>query len=369
VSRLSIAGVHKAFGSSAVLSGVDLAVEAGSFTAILGPSGSGKTTLLRIIAGFERLDRGVVRVDDHVLDDAKTFVAPEHRHIGYVPQEGSLFPHMTVRHNVAFGLRRGRDKAQRVREMLALVGLNGLESRYPHQLSGGQQQRVSVARALAVAPELVLLDEPFSSLDASLRATVRAEVREVLAKAGATVVLVTHDQDEALSLADRVAVIRDGRIGQLDAPHDLYVHPSDPDLATFVGDANFLPGRLDNDVNGHVTTALGTHDVHLAPVLERAGEGTGVRVLLRPEQLVLAPADTGSSEGPCATVREYRYYGHDALVELVLDGDEGETLMARVTGARAWQPGARVCPRVIGAVVAWPLDAPRLPEPTEITQR
>ena len=207
----------------------------------MGSSGSGKTTLLRIVAGFERLDGGEVQLGPEVVDDGRrVFVPSEHRRIGYVPQEGALFPHLSVGRNVAFGLRRGPQRRDRVKELLDMVGLSGLHRRYPHQLSGGQQQRVALARALATDPEIVLLDEPFSSLDASLRASVRSEVHDVLRQAGATSILVTHDQDEALSMADHVAVLRHGVIAQLDSPAGIYQRPLDPALARFLGESNVL---------------------------------------------------------------------------------------------------------------------------------
>ncbi len=214
MTQLTVTGLDKAFGRHRVLSGLDLDVAEGSLTAILGPSGSGKTTLLRILAGFERADAGTVRIGAVLADGPGAFLAPERRRIGYVPQEGSLFPHLTVAANVGFGLsrreRRRRGRPGRTAELLDAVGLGGLAQRYPYQLSGGQQQRVALARALAIQPEIVLLDEPFASLDAHLRASVRADVQRLLKEAGTTTVLVTHDQDEALSTADRVAVLRDG---------------------------------------------------------------------------------------------------------------------------------------------------------------
>src|SRR5580658_8988797 len=212
---MRVTGLHKAFGTHPVLTGVDLEVPEGTLTAILGPSGSGKTTLLRLLAGFDRADRGEIVIGGTVVDDDRTHVPPERRCIGYVPQEGSLFPHLTVAANVAFGLPAKQRRAGKPDTLLAAVGLDGLGKRYPHQLSGGQQQRVALARALAIEPAVVLLDEPFASLDAHLRASVRADVHHVLRQAGTTSILVTHDQDEALSMADRVAVLRHGVIAQL----------------------------------------------------------------------------------------------------------------------------------------------------------
>jgi len=235
--QVAVTGLHKAFGAHPVLSGLDLEVRAGSLTAILGPSGSGKTTLLRLLAGFERADAGAISIGDGLVDGPGVDVPPERRRIGYVPQEGSLFPHLTVAANVGFGLSARERRGGRVASMLELVGLGGLGRRYPHQLSGGQQQRVALARALTIEPAVVLLDEPFASLDAHLRASVRADVQEIFRRAGTTAVLVTHDQDEALSTADRVAALRDGKIAQCAPPEDLYRRPADPSLARFAGDA------------------------------------------------------------------------------------------------------------------------------------
>src|SRR5581483_7713064 len=214
MASVEVEGLVKGYARQPVLTGLSVTVREGSFTAILGGSGSGKTTLLRVIAGFERVDAGVVRIGGQVVDDGRTRVPPQRRRIGYVPQDGALFPHLTVLGNVTFGLRREQRGDGRVERTLEMVGIQSLGQRYPHQLSGGQQQRVALARALVIEPAVVLLDEPFSSLDASLRASVRSEVRDVLREACTTTILVTHDQDEALSLADHVAVLRDGVIVQ-----------------------------------------------------------------------------------------------------------------------------------------------------------
>src|ERR1700751_4861979 len=244
---VTVTGLDKAFGAHAILAGLDLEVPAGSLPAILGPSGSGKTTLLRLLAGFERADAGTIGIGGVLVDGPGVYVAPERRRISYVPQEGSLFPHLTVAGNVGFGLaarkhRAGQRRGGKVGALLETVGLGGFGQRYPHQLSGGQQQRVALARALAIEPAVVLLDEPFASLDAHLRASVRADVQEIFRRAGTTAVLVTHDQDEALSVADRVAALRDGGIAQCAPPEDLYCRPAHPPLASFIGVSNLLEG-------------------------------------------------------------------------------------------------------------------------------
>jgi len=247
---VTVSGLGKTFGAQVVLAGLDLEVPAGSLTAILGPSGSGKTTLLRLLAGFERADTGTIGIGGVLVDGPGAYLPPERRRIGYVPQEGSLFPHLTVAGNVGFGLAArkhgaGQRRGGKVDGLLETVGLGGFGRRYPHQLSGGQQQRVALARALAIEPALVLMDEPFASLDAHLRAAVRADVQAIFRAAGTTAILVTHDQDEALSMADRVAVLRAGQIAQCAPPQELYIRPADPHLARFIGEANLLDGELD----------------------------------------------------------------------------------------------------------------------------
>jgi iron(III) transport system ATP-binding protein len=349
VKGLSVRGVAKSFGPQEVLCGVDLHVPDGSFTAILGASGSGKTTLLRIVAGFERPDRGEVWLGPELVDNAGSrYLACERRRIGYVPQEGALFPHLSVGRNVGFGLSRDAARRTRVDELLELVGLSGYRRRYPHQLSGGQQQRVALARALAIEPEVVLLDEPFSSLDAALRASVRSDVLGVLRQAGTTSVLVTHDQDEALSMADQVAVLRDGVVAQLDTPAGLYGHPEDARVAQFLGEANLIEGEISD---GIATTMLGRLRVG-----SWSGPSSGqARVMVRPEQIHLGEV----GEGIDGVVASYEYYGHDAVVRIRLERmgvpEPGvPELVVRITGGQPLTPGLRVGLSVRGPVVAWP---------------
>ena len=363
MTSLEVTSLHKAFGSHDVLAGLSLSAAPGSFTAILGPSGSGKTTLLRVIAGFERADQGTIALGGKTVDGAADFVAPERRRIGYVPQEGSLFPHLNVERNIAFGLPRAdRRHGGRVGELMEMVSLSGLGRRYPHQLSGGQQQRVALARALAINPEIVLLDEPFSSLDASLRASLRADVRRVLCDGGTTTLLVTHDQDEALSLADRVAVIHDGHIGQYDTPERLYRQPGDPSLARSLGEANLIPGML---MSGTRTVATALGELPLEPGMD-AGLTARSRlvVLVRPEQVELSPEPRpGELAG---RIVDYEYYGHDAVIRVLTEwprhatsgeADDLTHIVARTAGSNALLPqGTRVGIRAHGAVVAWPAD-------------
>jgi iron(III) transport system ATP-binding protein len=347
MTELAIASLSKSFGSNTVLRGVDLAVESGSLVAILGPSGSGKTTLLRLICGFERADGGTIRIGEAVVSDRSRHVAPEHRHIGYVAQEGGLFPHLSVADNIVFGLPREQRKARhRVGELLELVGLPAsYADRPPQALSGGEQQRVAVARALAPSPGLVLLDEPFSSLDAGLRAETRQAVANALAAVGTTALLVTHDQPEALSMGHRVAVLWGGRLIQIASPETLYRLPADPALAQFVGEAVLLPGTARG---GIASCSLGQLTL-AAPVADGP-----VDVLLRPEQIRLSPAPQAGG-GIRAQVREVNYYGHDASVNLMLsEGNVVTPIIARVPGYDSPHPGDAVMLSVEGAVFAYP---------------
>ena len=352
MTSVAVSGLCKAFGSQVVLRGLDLEVADGSLTAVLGPSGSGKTTLLRILAGFERADEGTVALGGTVVADGRTHVPPERRHIGYVPQDGALFPHLSAADNIAFGLGRAERRGGTVADLLRLVGLAGQGRRFPHQLSGGQQQRVAVARALATRPGLVLLDEPFSSLDAAMRAEVREDVARVLRETGSTALLVTHDQDEALSLADEVAVLRTGLVAQRGTPEALYSSPLDPAMARFVGDANLLPGARRG---AEVETAIGRLPVEHGGAI---AEGGSAVVLVRPEQLAL---DLGAGKGIRATVVESQYFGHDMVVTLEAEGGAG-LLRARLSSAAPLAVGTEVGVEVTGAVTAWPAgDAERPP--------
>jgi iron(III) transport system ATP-binding protein len=356
MTQLAVSGLFKAFGDLPVLAGVDLEVPAGSLTAILGPSGSGKTTLLRVLAGFERADAGTVTIGTSVVDGEGVHLAPELRHIGYVPQEGSLFPHLTVAANISFGLPRRERGGPAAGDLLDGVGLAGLGGRYPHQLSGGQQQRVALARALAIRPDIVLLDEPFASLDAHLRASVRADVQQLLKAAGTTAVLVTHDQDEALSTADRVAVLRGGRIAQCATPLDLYARPIDAELARFIGDANLVDGVLGT---GTVDTMLGRLTVELAGPGGAAAAGP-VTVLIRPEQVEVQaagpdPADSGEPPGLAGRVVAYGYHGHDAVIRVQPEQHAGAPdILVRTIGGPQLPPGSPVLLRAWGPVLAWP---------------
>ncbi|HMD55975.1 MAG TPA: ABC transporter ATP-binding protein [Solirubrobacteraceae bacterium] len=347
MSSLLVEGLVKGYGKRPVLEGVDLEVPAGSLTAVLGLSGCGKTTLLRVIAGFERAQRGRVALGERTLDDGHSYLPPEQRGIGYVPQEGALFPHMTVEANVGFGLSRRERRGGTVAELLEMVGIAGLAGRLPHQLSGGEQQRVALARALARRPDALLLDEPFSSLDATLRNHVREEVHALLRAQGVTTVLVTHDQEEALSLADVVAVLRDGSIVQQGAPAELYESPADERLASFLGAVNVIPADF---APGAAVTPLGTLALRAerAPPAHAAGA-----VVVRPEQLEVRPREGGDQPGLHGRVEQCRYYGHDALLEIRPETPGAtELLLARVLGQHALPAGTEVTVAARGPVTA-----------------
>jgi iron(III) transport system ATP-binding protein len=356
--QLVASGLHKTFGTQPVLAGLDLAVPPGTFTAVLGPSGSGKTTLLRLLAGFEQADAGTITIGDRVVDGPGCHVPPERRRIGYVPQEGALFPHLTVAGNVGFGLPARLRRGARTADLLEAVGLTGMGGRYPHQLSGGQQQRVALARALAIRPEVVLLDEPFASLDAHMRASVRSDVQQICRAAGTTAILVTHDQDEALSMADRIAVLRDGKIVQDAAPEDLYMRPADPALARFVGDANLLDGKLAE--GSWVDAILGRLPLKHPASWPAGSSGSldgQVTVMIRPEQLELVAAGQANGmDAGCLSGRVVacEYHGHDAVVRIRPDGAaSGQELIVRTSGGPQLPVGFPVQVRARGSLLAW----------------
>ena len=345
MSTVEISGIRAGYGGVPVLHDVDLTVPTGTTTAVLGASGGGKTTLLRVIAGFLEPDAGTVHVGgQRVCGDGRP-VPPERRGVGYVRQDGGLFPHLDVGGNITFGMqRRARRQRQRVGELLELVGLPPhVSTKRPDQLSGGQQQRVALARALALSPQVVLLDEPFSSLDTALRASTRDAVARALAETSATTILVTHDQQEALSFADQVAILRDGRFSQVGPPREVYDSPVDVREAAFLSDVVRLPGRPTSEgvrcVLGIVPTSMGL------PPFASADE---VDLVVRPEDLTL----TDVAEGTPATVRHTRYHGAHALVRLALpDGDE---VSVRVAGRGTPAIGSHVAVRVTGTLLAYP---------------
>ncbi len=343
MNAVTISDLGKAFGAVTVLDGVELHVPTDSLTVILGTSGCGKTTLLRLIAGFDRPDRGTIAIGDQVVCDSRRSLPPERRQIGYVAQEGALFPHLSVAENIAFGLSRAARREQgRITTLLDLVGLDpALARRHPHQLSGGQQQRVALARALAPEPRVVLLDEPFSALDASLREGTRRAVAAALTAAGATAILVTHDQDEALSLGTQIAIMRGGRLTQVGSPATLYATPADRDVATFLGDAVLLPATVRD---GRARCDLGTLPLHTA-IPDGPAE-----IMLRPEQITIAPA---GAIGVAARVLGCTYYGKDAAIRLQLVAADA-TITARIPGHALPTPGDLVTVTITGPAVAYP---------------
>lgn len=361
---LSVRGLCKTYSADGrsvrALGGVDLDVEDGAFATVLGPSGSGKTTLLRCIAGFEAPDSGSITLAGAVLDGVgAASVRSYDRGIGVVPQEGALFPHLTVTRNVAFGIaERPRGwRRERVEELLELVGLGGLGDRRPHQLSGGQQQRVALARALAPEPRLVLLDEPFSALDAQLRVDLREEVRDVLARIGATAVLVTHDQAEAMTLADHLVVMRGGRVVAAGVPREVYEAPVDTELGRFLGEAVVLPGVVEPRGGSPVVRcALGCLDITPGGPAQARADGS-CDVLVRPEQLGVRRLDgpagpQGATPGVVGKVEAQLFYGHDALVRVRLASGAG--VAARVDGWRRFDVGDEVEVGVLGRVRTYP---------------
>ncbi len=348
MADLVAAGITKSFGRTLVLADVDLRVASGTLTALLGASGSGKTTLLRLICGFERPDAGSIDLDGRPVAGPRLHLPAERRRIGYVAQDGALFPHLSVADNVAFGLPRRERTAATVDRLLALVGLRATYAvRRPHQLSGGEQQRVALARALAAQPRIVLLDEPFSSLDAALRGETRQAVADAIAQTRATALLVTHDQGEALSMGAQVAVLRDGRMLQVGTPEAVYRRPNDVDLARFLGEAVVLPGE---SAAGRVTCALG--DLPLA-----AGMPSGaVEVMIRPEQIrLLAENEPG---GLPAEVGGATFFGHDARVALVSLDPASTRFTTRLPGHVPAKAGDRVRFAVAGEVVAYARSQP-----------
>lgn len=342
---LQIRSLAKSFGSTPVIGGLDLDIANGGTTAVVGPSGCGKTTLLRIIAGFEEPDAGTVAIGGSAVAGAGRSVAPHKRAVGYVTQDGALFPHLSVGQNIAYGLGSLRVRAvrERVEELLGTVSLDpALAQRRPDELSGGQQQRVALARALARKPALMLLDEPFSALDARLRATTRNSVAQTLRQAAVATLLVTHDQQEALSIADQVAVMLDGRFTQLGSPREVYLQPIDRATAEFLGDCVFLPCSVTNGVAACV----------LGPVpAPGAGDGPGT-LMLRPEQLhATAISDRDGSDGTGVVVAS-EFLGGEVV--LTIDMGTGTVpLTSRQNSVAAPQTEAKVGVDVIGEGVVF----------------
>jgi iron(III) transport system ATP-binding protein len=337
---LTLSNISKSFGNQTVLRDLSLEVSAGEFVAVLGSSGSGKTTLLRLIAGFDEPNAGEITIADKVVASSKLFVPAEARKVGYVPQDAALFPHLSVFENVAFGLK-GLSKAaraDRVSALLKLVSMEAFGEKSATELSGGQKHRIALARALAPEPELILLDEPFAALDAELRAKIREEMKAVLDKVSCTTILVTHDQEEALSIADRVALLRDGNFAQIGNPREIYSAPVDLGVATFLGDSVIVDGVIES---GKVSTSLGQ-----LTLLNSAKEASRGKVAIRPENFYLQPDLNGDS-----IVVGRQFFGHDAVVEVKTPK---QLIRARSSGPFAPEVGMKVTVWVRGAVNFYP---------------
>lgn len=339
-STLKITSLTKSFGAQEILKQLSLEVATKEFVSVLGSSGSGKTTLLRLIAGFESPDTGEILISGKPVASKDVFVVAQARRVGYVPQDAALFPHLNVFDNIAFGLKglSKEAKTSRVRALLDLVQMSAFENAESSSLSGGQKHRVALARALAPEPELILLDEPFSALDAELRGRIRDDVREVLNKTGSTTILVTHDQEEALSIADRVALLRAGNFAQIGDPREIYSSPVDLGVATFLGDSVIVAGVIEE---GKVVTSLGK----LTP-LNFSAEGNRGKVAIRPENFYLQPDLKGDS-----TVIGRQFFGHDAVVDVQTPL---QLIRARSSGPFAPEIGMKVTVWVRGAVNFYP---------------
>ncbi|MEM7125938.1 MAG: ABC transporter ATP-binding protein [Chloroflexota bacterium] len=339
MTLIRLRNVNKSYGQTGAVFDLDLNIPKSAITVLLGHSGCGKTTTLRLVAGLEKPDSGDIWIGGQQVSGRHVWVSATQRQIGMVFQDYALFPHLTVAQNIEFGIPNltPADRNKRIAELLDLVGLMNIEDRYPHQLSGGQQQRVALARALAPSPDVILLDEPFSNLDASLRQSMREEMRNILHEAEVTTVFVTHDQEEALRLADELVIMDEGRVLQIGAPEDVYRYPASLQVAQFLAKVNVLPGKAKQ---GIVDTSLGSLPLH-DPVLAGA-----VDVVLFPESISLIPDPQGT-----ASVEQVSYFGFHQLAILRLNS--GETLQARTWSHINIDVGERVRAVVDTPVVAF----------------
>ncbi len=354
---MRLRNLRKAFGTAAAVDDISLDVPPGAFVSLLGPSGSGKTTTLNLIAGFLAADAGDILIDDRSVAD----VPPHKRNIGMVFQSYSLFPHMTVAENVGFPLRMRttltRDAArQRIVEMLTLVQLAHLESRYPRQLSGGQQQRVAMARALVSRPRLLLMDEPLGALDKKLREQMQAEIKHIHRSVGTTIIYVTHDQSEALTMSDRVVVMHRARIAQIGTPRELYESPANAFVADFLGDSNLIGGTIAQPRAGGFAVKIGNGAViHAGSAPGGAAIGDRIFVLIRPEDMAVCPANAGDTDGLdrlLGTVTGISYHGDAFKLDVAVGSDIVRIKVSRSQGG-AFEIGRRV-------LLTWTANAARL---------
>jgi iron(III) transport system ATP-binding protein len=328
MTSLEVSHLEVRFGDRKVISDLSFSLQSGEIASLLGPSGCGKTTLLRAIAGLLTPSQGTIRLGTQLIGLSSLSLAPHKRSTGYVPQQGALFPHLNVARNISFGVDRKKMSASQIKsltfEMLALIGMPGYEEAMPSELSGGQQTRVALARALAIQPKMVLLDEPFSALDAHLRNELRADVIALLRNQGATAILVTHDREEALVASDKVILMRDGAIAQFGSPEDVYENPTSPEIAVSTGDAMILPAQQSAD--GLVSHLLVKRAANFIPKLDGY-------VVIRPEEVLVS-----NHGGIDATLISLDYFGHDAMLTFSLSGSD-DLIKVRVAGHSGYSVG------------------------------
>lgn len=341
MTSLSISHLSVNFGERSVISDLSFDLKQGEIASLLGPSGCGKTTLLRAIAGLIQPNSGTIRFGTQLVGVSSVVLPPNKRGTGYVPQQGALFPHLTVAKNIAFGLDRELNSKKQIseitEEMVNLIGMQGLEKRLPSQLSGGQQTRVALARALAIKPRLILLDEPFSALDAVLREELRTEVVGLLRKLGSTAILVTHDREEALVSSDRVILMRDGRVAQNGTPEEVYETPVSPEIAASTGDVLILPAQLLD--SGRIRYSL-------SPEGSASQDSASGHVVIRPEEIQVSRI---SQEGIEGSLTHIDYYGHDAVLTVNVEGSL-TLIKARVAGATEFTLGEKVYLKHLGPI-------------------
>jgi iron(III) transport system ATP-binding protein len=337
MTSLEVSHLSVSFGSRVVINDLSFSLKEGEIASLLGPSGCGKTTLLRAVAGLLQPSQGTIRLGSQLVGLSSVVLPPHKRRTGYVPQQGALFPHLNVAKNIAFGLDKKELSSTQIKhitsEMLELIGMSGYESRMPTELSGGQQTRVALARALAIKPKMVLLDEPFSALDAELRNELRSEVVALLRAQGTTAILVTHDREEALVSSDKVVLIRDGKVAQFGSPEEVYESPVSPSAAVSTGDALILSAQQFAD--GRTAYSISSSGLSSGLSSEKRQDGY---VVIRPEEIVVSK---NSGNGVNGNLIQLDYYGHDAMLIVKLL-DHPEIIRARVVGPMDFEVGDAV---------------------------